>query len=158
MTPFYSCLCLRTCHPQQTLSHHSPPSFSYSDWPDSWLFIQRDQPAAHQGPIGGPWRPPISQPLHEVPNNQPKLPTCCSEPQEPVSEGHQVRPARSGPSRESPRDRRHHILGDVYQSDLRGEVRVRVQTRRGWCPGLRLFGAEHLHHPVPHLRVPVPGL
>ena len=65
------------------------------------------------------------------------------------------RPTRSGPSRESPCDRRLHILSDVHRSELQGAVRVQVQTRRGLCPGLRVFGAEHLHHLVPRLCAPV---
>ena len=96
------CLCLRPRHPQQEFCHHPTPGLPHSDRPDTGLFIQNNQPAAHQGPIGGPWRPPISQPLHKVPENQPKFPAGCSKPQEPVLEQHRVCPAWSGPSRESP--------------------------------------------------------
>ena len=115
-------------HPQKTLHHHSPPGFPHPDQPDSGMFVQRDQTAAHQVPIGGRRGPPISKLLKKFPNNQPKLLTCRTEPQEPALEVHRVCPPWYGPSRESPRNRCHRILGDVHRSELRWSARVRFQT------------------------------
>ena len=93
---------LRPCHPQKTLPHHSPPGFPHPDRPDSRLFIQSYQLAAHQGPISVPMGPPISKPLNKVPNNQPKLRACRAELQHPVLEGNGVCPPGPAPPKSLP--------------------------------------------------------
>ena len=67
---------LLTRHPKQALFHRLAPCISPSNGSDPLLFVQRDQPAAYQCPISGPWGPYIAQPLREVADNQPQLTTC----------------------------------------------------------------------------------
>ena len=73
-------------HPQQAFGNCHPPGFPQSDRPDTGLFSQLNQPDDHHVPIDGPLRPPISQPIHEVSENQPKFPSVCLKLQEPVLE------------------------------------------------------------------------
>ena len=67
------------CHPKQAICHQSSPSFSDPDRSDPCLLVQCDKMAAHHGLIGGPWGMPIAQPLREIRENQPQLPTRCPE-------------------------------------------------------------------------------
>ena len=62
-------------HPKQALFHQPPPILPNSDWSDPWLLVRCNPPDAHHGAVSGPWGPPIAQPLHEVRNNHPQLPT-----------------------------------------------------------------------------------
>ena len=71
-------------HLQKTRRHHAYPCIPHPNRPDPWLLVQRDQPVAHECPIGGPRGPPIPKPLKKIPNNQPQLRTYGAEPQEAV--------------------------------------------------------------------------
>ena len=90
------------------------------------MFIQRDQPAAHERPVGGPLWPPISHPLCKIPDSQPKFPAFCSELHEPVLQQDVVRTARPGPAQESLCDCRHRVIRDVHGCQIRGAVGLQV--------------------------------
>ena len=73
---------------QQALCYETAPSLSHFDRSDPRLLIQRNQPAACQCPVGGPWGPPIAEPLYKVADNPPEFCTCGAEPEESVLKRH----------------------------------------------------------------------
>ena len=77
-------LCLLPRHPKQALFHQPSSRSSHANRSDPWLIFQCDQPVAHHCAIGGPWGPPIAQPICKVADNQPQFTTCRPKTQQSV--------------------------------------------------------------------------
>ena len=60
-------------------------------------------------------------------------------------------PPRPCPYEESSCHFRHRVVGNAHRDELRYMVRIRVQNGRSWGECIRVFGAQHLYHPLPGL-------